>query len=107
MRQPARDRLLLPQLQVWRLLRVQDAVQAGDLAELLPAAVVVDVVVQVLLPRADLPPEEFRQRPLADEALPVGPARGLSNRRTVRLARISVRAGLLVAVETNGDESDL
>ena len=40
--------------------------------------------------------------PLADEALPLGPARGLSNVRTAPVARVTVRAGLLLAVETIG-----
>lgn len=37
---------------------------------------------------------------LDDEPLPVGPARGLSNIRSAPLARVSVRAGLLVVIET-------
>ena len=40
--------------------------------------------------------------PLNDEALPLGPARGLSNVRTTPVARVTVRAGLLFAVETIG-----
>jgi thiamine pyrophosphokinase len=37
---------------------------------------------------------------LHDASLPIGPARGLSNRRTVSVARVSVRVGLLLVVET-------
>jgi thiamine pyrophosphokinase len=40
--------------------------------------------------------------PLADEALPLGPARGLSNVRTEPIARVTVRTGLLLAIETIG-----
>jgi len=47
------------------------------------------------------------QWPLDDEPLPIGPARGLSNRRTAPIARISIRTGLLVAIETVGAGSDL
>jgi thiamine pyrophosphokinase len=45
--------------------------------------------------------------PLADEALPLGPARGLSNVRTAAVVGVTVRAGLLLAVETVGDGGDL
>jgi thiamine pyrophosphokinase len=38
--------------------------------------------------------------PLADEALPEGPARGLSNVRTAPDAAVTVRAGLLLVVES-------
>lgn len=38
--------------------------------------------------------------PLADEALPEGPARGLSNIRTAPVAAVIVRAGLLLVVES-------
>lgn len=37
---------------------------------------------------------------LHDASLPVGPARGLSNRRTATVARVSVLAGLLLVIET-------
>ncbi len=40
---------------------------------------------------------------LRDEALPPGPARGLSNVRTVERARVEVRSGDLVVVETIGE----
>jgi thiamine pyrophosphokinase len=39
---------------------------------------------------------------LADEALPAGPARGLSNVRTTASARVWVRAGELIVVESTG-----
>lgn len=38
--------------------------------------------------------------PLRDEALPLGPARGLSNVRSGPVARVSLRAGRLLIVET-------
>jgi thiamine pyrophosphokinase len=38
--------------------------------------------------------------PLRDEPLPVGPARGLSNIRAVEAARVTVRLGRLLIVET-------
>jgi thiamine pyrophosphokinase len=38
--------------------------------------------------------------PLRDEPLPVGPARGLSNIRTAEAARVTVRSGHLLIVET-------
>jgi len=41
---------------------------------------------------------------LEDEPLPAGPARGLSNVRTERTARVSVRQGLLGVVETTSAE---
>jgi thiamine pyrophosphokinase len=40
---------------------------------------------------------------LRDEALPAGPARGLSNVRTAERARVQVRSGDLVVVETIGE----
>lgn len=76
--------------------RVELSGRVGDLVSLIPYGDGVEGVTTAGL-----------HWPLADEALPVGPARGLSNRRTAVLAQISVRSGLLVAVETNGDESDL
>ena len=44
---------------------------------------------------------------LAGEALPAGPSRGLSNRRTAPVARVTVRAGLLLAIETVGVPAEL
>lgn len=41
---------------------------------------------------------------LEDEPLPAGPARGLSNVRTERIARVSLRQGLLEIVETTSAE---
>jgi thiamine pyrophosphokinase len=38
--------------------------------------------------------------PLADEALPVGPARGLSNVRVDPVASVAIRSGLLIVIET-------
>ena len=38
--------------------------------------------------------------PLTGEPLPFGPARGLSNVRQEGTARLSIRAGLLLIVET-------
>jgi thiamine pyrophosphokinase len=42
--------------------------------------------------------------PLRDEALPFGPARGLSNVRTGPEARVAVRVGRLLVVETRVTE---
>lgn len=61
----------------------------GDLVSLLPHSSDVEGVVTDGL--------EF---PLRDEALPLGPARGLSNRRTVEVATVSIRTGRLLVVET-------
>jgi thiamine pyrophosphokinase len=44
---------------------------------------------------------------LDDESLPLGPARGLSNVRVAPVARVSVRTGILVVIETVGPASDL
>ncbi len=44
---------------------------------------------------------------LAGAALPAGPSRGLSNRRTAPVARVTVRAGLLLAIETVGVPAEL
>lgn len=41
---------------------------------------------------------------LRDETLEVGPARGLSNVRTGREARVSLRAGILLVIETRSRE---
>jgi thiamine pyrophosphokinase len=63
--------------------------RAGDLVSLLPmGAGVVGVTTDGLA------------FPLADEPLPVGPARGLSNVRTLPEATVTVRAGLLLVVES-------
>jgi thiamine pyrophosphokinase len=45
--------------------------------------------------------------PLEDESLPLGPARGLSNVRVAPVARVSIRSGLLVVIETVGPTSEL
>ncbi|MDP9483788.1 MAG: thiamine diphosphokinase, partial [Chloroflexota bacterium] len=46
--------------------------------------------------------------PLDDEALQLGPARGLSNVRVAPVARVSIRSGTLIVIETVGpaDGSD-
>jgi thiamine pyrophosphokinase len=63
--------------------------RVGDLVSLLPFGPGVEGVTTIGLAWA-----------LDDAALPVGPARGLSNQRTATVARVSVRAGLLLVVET-------
>ena len=44
---------------------------------------------------------------LRDELLPVGPARGLSNVRSSPTARVALRAGRLLVVETHAPQGDL
>jgi thiamine pyrophosphokinase len=61
----------------------------GDLVSLLPLGDGVTGVTTVGL-----------AYPLRDEPLPVGPARGLSNIRAAEAARVTVRAGRLLIVET-------
>jgi thiamine pyrophosphokinase len=63
--------------------------RVGDLVSLLPLGPGVDGVSTAGL-----------AWPLADEALPVGPARGLSNVRVEPVASVAIRSGLLVVVET-------
>jgi thiamine pyrophosphokinase len=63
--------------------------RVGDLVSLFPFGPGVEGVTTVGLAWA-----------LHDASLPVGPARGLSNRRTATVARVAVRAGLLLVVET-------
>lgn len=63
--------------------------RVGDLVSLLPLGTGVEGVTSDGLAWA-----------LRDEPLPVGPARGLSNVRTAPVARVAVRAGLLLVVET-------
>jgi thiamine pyrophosphokinase len=63
--------------------------RVGDLVSLLPLGPGVDGVSTAGL-----------AWPLADEALPVGPARGLSNIRVDTVASVAIRSGLLVVVET-------
>ena len=70
--------------------------RVGDLVSLLPLGPDVDGVTTAGL-----------EWPLADEALPLGPARGLSNVRTALVARVTIRAGLLLAIETIGGPPDL
>jgi thiamine pyrophosphokinase len=63
--------------------------RVGDLVSLLPLGARVDgVTTSGLAWRLD------------DEALPIGPARGLSNVRDEPVVRVSVRVGLLLVVET-------
>ena len=63
--------------------------RVGDLVSLLPLGPGVDGVSTAGL-----------AWPLANEALPVGPARGLSNVRVEPVASVAIRSGLLVVVET-------
>ena len=63
--------------------------RVGDLVSLLPLGRGVDGVSTAGL-----------AWPLADEALPVGPARGLSNVRVEPVASVALHSGLLVVVET-------
>lgn len=63
--------------------------RVGDLVSLLPLG---DTVIGVTT--------DGLAYPLADEPLPVGPARGLSNERTAENASVSVRSGLLLVVES-------
>jgi thiamine pyrophosphokinase len=63
--------------------------RAGDLVSLLP-----------LFGRVDGVTTEGLRYPLSDEPLEVGPARGVSNVRLVPTARVRVRAGRLLVVET-------
>jgi thiamine pyrophosphokinase len=66
--------------------------RVGDLVSLLPLGSGVDGVATSGLAWT-----------LRDEPLPIGPARGLSNVRAERTARVSVRTGLLLVVETAGE----
>lgn len=68
----------------------------GDLVSLSPLGPGVDGVTTVGL-----------AWPLDDEPLPLGPARGLSNVRVAPTARVSIRSGILVVIETMGPASDL
>ena len=63
----------------------------GDLVSLIPLADGVTGVTTAGL-----------RYPLADEPLPLGPARGISNVRTAPDARVTVRKGVLLVVETTG-----
>jgi thiamine pyrophosphokinase len=63
--------------------------RVGDLVSLLPLGSGVDGVTTSGLAWT-----------LDDEPLPIGPARGLSNVRAERTARVSVRTGFLLVVET-------
>ena len=63
--------------------------RVGDLVSLLPFGAGVEGVTSDGLAWA-----------LRDEPLPVGPARGLSNVRTAPIARVTVRGGLLLVIET-------
>jgi thiamine pyrophosphokinase len=70
--------------------------RAGDLVSLLPLGPGVQGVTTSGLTWA-----------LRDEGLPIGPSRGLSNVRADRAASVTVRAGLLLVVETVGSAADL
>jgi thiamine pyrophosphokinase len=70
--------------------------RVGDLVSLSPLGPGVDGVTTVGL-----------AWPLDDEPLPLGPARGLSNVRVAPVARVSVRSGILVVIETVGPATDL
>ena len=63
--------------------------RVGDLVSLLPFGPGVEGVTTQGLAWA-----------LRHEPLPVGPARGLSNVRTAPIARVTVRGGLLLVIET-------
>lgn len=63
--------------------------RAGDLVSLLP-----------LFGRVDGVTTEGLRYPLHDEPLEIGPARGVSNVRLASVARVRVRAGRLLVVET-------
>lgn len=63
--------------------------RSGDIVSLLPLLNAIEGVTTTGLRYA-----------LADEALPLGPARGLSNVRAGTVATVSVRAGRLLVVET-------
>lgn len=63
--------------------------RVGDLVSLLPFGAGVSGVTT-----------EGLAYPLDDEALPAGPARGLSNVRTAEAAAVTVRSGLLLVVES-------
>jgi thiamine pyrophosphokinase len=72
--------------------RMELAGAAGDLVSLLPVGGTAQgVTTDGLL------------YPLADEDLPPGPARGLSNVRLAPTASVSLRGGTLVVVETRGE----
>jgi thiamine pyrophosphokinase len=63
----------------------------GDLVSLIPLADGVTGVTTAGL-----------RYPLADEALPLGPARGISNVRVSPDARVTIRTGIVLVVETTG-----
>ncbi len=69
--------------------RLTVAGRDGDLVSLLPLASDVEGVTTGGL-----------AWPLADEPLPLGPARGLSNVRMGSVAEVSIRSGLLLIIET-------
>jgi thiamine pyrophosphokinase len=68
--------------------------RVGDLVSLIPFGPGVDGVTTAGL-----------AWPLDDESLPLGPARGLSNLRVEAVARVSVRSGVLVVIETVAPQS--
>ncbi|MGZ8501612.1 MAG: thiamine diphosphokinase, partial [Candidatus Limnocylindrales bacterium] len=70
--------------------------RVGDLVSLIPLGPGVDGVTTAGL-----------AWPLDDEPLPLGPARGLSNVRVAPVARVSVRTGIVVVIETVGPATDL
>ena len=76
--------------------RLELAGAAGDLVSLLPVGGTAEgVTTDGLL------------YPLADEDLPPGPARGLSNVRMAPAASVSLQGGTLVVVETRGEGGKL
>jgi thiamine pyrophosphokinase len=70
--------------------------RVGDLVSLIPFGPGVDGVTTAGL-----------AWPLDHEALPLGPARGLSNVRVAPVARVSIRSGILVVIETVRPANDL
>ena len=63
--------------------------EAGDIVSLLPQSEIVEGVTTAGL-----------EYPLRDEPLKAGPARGLSNVRVAQVARVTIRTGRLLVVET-------
>lgn len=83
----ARVRLLTAPGPAGRPVSIQLAGRIGDLVSLVPMGDVAGVTTAGL------------RYPLADESLPAGPARGLSNIRATSPAEVRIRAGRLLVVE--------